>query len=309
MVVDGRKTRSVYIPAWCCDSMLQPFIDRGVEIQLYDVSYNEGRLKYDVEFGQRADILYVNNYFGYENTLPIDVIKDFKKHGAVVVYDRTHSLFREDKEYIELSDYTFASIRKWMGVFCGAYLAKKSGELVLPTLRDYPYLSEKMEAMKMKAAYMVADTTIDKQRFLNLYGSFGHHLAEDYRNYKMDEQSQKLWFYADHRAIRKWRNINANYLQICLNNVEQVKPMFTMTSNDCALFVPVLFATKQKRDEVRKQLISKAIYCPIHWPKPRIVDGSLKANDIYDRELSLLCDQRYDSEDMQHIVDSIKEII
>ena len=309
MMADGCKTRSVYMPAWCCDSMLQPFIDRGVEIRLYDMTYNAAGLEYDIEFGKCADILYVNNYFGYDNTLSIDVIKHFKKQGTVVIYDRTHSLFRDDKEYVDLSDYTFASIRKWMGVSCGAYLAKTSGELTLPTLSNCPYLDEKIEAMKMKAAYMEGDTSVDKQRFLSLYSNFGHHLAEDYRDYKMDEQSQKLWFYADRRAIRKERNANAVYLQRCLEGVEQMETMFAMTSSDCALFVPVLFKTMQKRDEVRKHLISNAIYCPVHWSKPCIVGSSLKVNDIYDRELSLLCDQRYNFVDMQHIVEAIKEII
>ena len=39
-----------------------------------------------------TDILYVTNFFGYENTLPIETIKEFKAKGAIILYDRTHSI-------------------------------------------------------------------------------------------------------------------------------------------------------------------------------------------------------------------------
>lgn len=303
----GRKAENVYMPAWCCDSMLQPFLDRGVKVRFYDMSYEENRLSYDINRDERADILYVNNYFGYNNTLSLEIIQLFKQRGAVILYDRTHSLFRDDVEYQEIADYTFASIRKWMGVICGAYLSKNDGGFTIPVLKDCPYLSDKEEAMRLKATYMEGNSQIDKQQFLNLYSSFGHHLAEDYLNYQMDDQSLSIWNYADKQALRKWRTSNALYLQVSLNDVQGVQTMFSITNSDCALFVPVLFETKELRDKVRKHLTDNSIYCPIHWPKPVLVDASMNVNDIYDRELSLLCDQRYNFEDMQRIIETIKE--
>lgn len=40
----GLHPKSVYMPAWCCDSMLQPFVDRGLDISFYDISYANGEL-------------------------------------------------------------------------------------------------------------------------------------------------------------------------------------------------------------------------------------------------------------------------
>lgn len=305
MMSCGQQIKSVYMPAYCCDSMLQPFIDNRVIIQLYDISYKEGKLFYDIDVDKKTDILYLNNYFGYDSFFPIDVIQLFRKKGTTIIYDRTHSLLREDSQIQALSDYTFASIRKWMGVPCGAFVSKHSGELFHASLKDCPYLKEKVEAMMQKGAYMKGDNTIDKQCFLNLYKSFNHHLAEDYRYYKIDDLSWNIWNSSDLQSIKRQRCKNATYLYSELEKVPQIKTLFTISGEDCPLFVPVIFETSNVRDDVRKFLTSKSIYCPIHWPKPQVVDPTLKVNCLYDRELSLLCDQRYGIMDMQRIVETI----
>ena len=67
---------------------------------------------------------------------------------------------------------------------------------------------------------------------------------------------------------------------------------------DCPIFVPILTTN---REAIRKKLIENEIYCPIHWPKP---NDKCESN-LYELELSLICDQRYNEADMQRIVDVI----
>lgn len=303
----GCQTQRVYMPAWCCDSMLQPFKDRLVDIDFYDVSWESGVINYEIDTAKEVDILYLTNYFGYSNTLPIETIIDFKRRGAIIVYDRTHSLFREDSIIECLADYTFGSIRKWISVVSGAYLEKKDGQLNLMALSDCPYISYRKEAMKLKASYMSGDNSIYKQEFLDKYSRFGHLLEEDYWNYRMDEQSLNLWQYADKKSIKKRRCANALALEVCLLELPQVQPMFKIKDGDCPLFVPVLLSSKEERDTLRRHLTSHAIYCPIHWPKPSLISKDAMAYSIYDRELSLLCDQRYGFDDMLRIINTIKE--
>lgn len=124
-----RDARRVYMPAWCCDSMLQPFVDRDIDIKMYNIRYENGSLVYDIEETFDVDIFYVTNYFGYDNTLSVDTIMHFKQRGATIVYDRTHSLLRENDAIEGIADYTFYSIRKWLGVICGAYLKKNQAFL------------------------------------------------------------------------------------------------------------------------------------------------------------------------------------
>ena len=40
-----RSVKNVYMPAYCCDSMIAPFAARGIEVELYDVGF-DGRFSY-----------------------------------------------------------------------------------------------------------------------------------------------------------------------------------------------------------------------------------------------------------------------
>lgn len=307
-----RAVRSVYMPAWGCDSMIAPFQERGIDVRFYDVELNADNNK-SVKSGKSVvnnitntdctddtDIFYVTNYFGYENTLPIETVKKFKERGSIILYDRTHSFLIEDDPYLELADYSFASIRKWMGVIGGAVVYGVND----CQLKPCPYLECKEKAMRMKKAFIEGDTSIDKQTFLNLYGEFGHHLAEDYQNYEMDDLSYALYQTEDFTALRHKRRENAKYLH---EHLKGVRFLGKLTDNTVPLFVPIFFDTIEQRNTVRKKLIEAQIYCPIHWPKPAQIPADFTVNKIYDTELSLICDQRYTTEDMARIVAIINE--
>ena len=297
-ILATRKVQNVYMPAWGCDSMIAPFVDRGIRVDFYDMRFN-GQLEYLVEENKQADIFYVNNYFGYENTIDVEIIKHFRAKGSIIIYDRTHSMLMDDEPIKVLADYSFASIRKWMGVIDGAVvegLNKKD-------LKPCPYLAPKEEAMRMKQAFMAGDDTADKQAFLKLYGEFGHHLADDYRNYAMDDLSYAIYKATDIETMKAQRKANAQYLHEHLN----LQFLSQLTPNACPLFVPVLFSSKEERDRIRKRLIEAEIYCPIHWPKNQLITSEMEVNQIFDTELSLICDQRYGIPEMQRIIETIQE--
>ena len=70
------------------------------------------------------------------------------------------------------------------------------------------------------------------------------------------------------------------------------------------MFVPIIV---ENRDKLRKYLIDKKIYCPVHWPLSNYHKIKVNDQEIYQNELSLICDQRYNLDDMKYIVDVIKE--
>ena len=304
-IVKRRPVRKVYMPAWGCDSMIAPFLAHGTQIWFYDLGHTERtenteRLILNTDCTNDTDIFYITNYFGYENPLDIEIVRQFKAKGAIILYDRTHSFLMDNDPYLELADYSFASIRKWMGVIGGAvvYGVKDC------RLKPYPYLDCKEQAMRMKKAFIEGDTSIDKQAFLNLYCEFGHHLVEVYQNYEMDNLSYALYKTEDLAAMRQKRRENAKSLH---EHLKGVRFLGELTINAVPLFVPVFFETTEQRNAVRKKLIEAQIYCPIHWPKPAMIPTDYKVNNIYDTELSLICDQRYTTEDMARIVAIINE--
>ena len=56
----------------------------------------DGSLHYHVDIEKKTDIFYVSNYFGYDNTIDIEVVHQFKQNGAVIIYDRTHSFLMDE---------------------------------------------------------------------------------------------------------------------------------------------------------------------------------------------------------------------
>ena len=72
------------------------------------------------------------------------------------------------------------------------------------------------------------------------------------------------------------------------------------------MFVPIL-VPDGKRDELRRYLIKHEMYCPVHWPVSMYHKLDKRAEIIYKNELSLVCDQRYTEEDMQRMVETIKD--
>ena len=75
-------------------------------------------------------------------------------------------------------------------------------------------------------------------------------------------------------------------------------------NNETPLFIPV-FINPNRRNDLRRFLIQKNIFCPIHWPLSALHKISEKSKELYQGELSIICDQRYDRDDMERIAKEI----
>ena len=305
-ILRKRKVKSVAMPAWCCDSMIAPFLAHGIDVRFYDVcpaEINESAENVSsTDYTDETDIFYLTNYFGYENTLDIEIVKRIKGKGSVILYDRTHSFLIDDEEYREFSDYSFTSIRKWMGVIGGAVVEG----IDKPEWKECPYIFVKEKAMRDKYRYLMGDNSIKKDEFLAAFGEFGHQLAEDYRNYAMDDLSYTLYKQENLQKMKQLRRENAAYIH---ENLKGIQFMYELTDKSVPLFVPVLFESKEKRDSVRRKLIEQQIYCPVHWPQPKQIPTDYKVNDIVNRELSLICDQRYGINEIKREIETIMRLI
>lgn len=118
----------------------------------------------------------------------------------------------------------------------------------------------------------------------------------------MDDLSYTIWAKSNKVDIHNQRRENAAVLHMERN----LQFINELTSDACPIFVPVFFENSGMRNTVRKALVDAQIYCPIHWPKNSLVTPGMKVNDIFDRELSLICDQRYTVDDMNRIIEIIK---
>ena len=288
--------RKALLPSYCCESMIDPFLRSGIEIDFYPVYFDEG-LRIELEIPDDTDVLLWCDYFGFRADFP-DISK-FISRGGVVIEDITQNLLSE-KAYSPQSSYLVASLRKWFPVVCGGICVDLQGKLSdKPDL--YPadeFIRRKKNAMLLKKKYLdeMSQNDENKKEFLREFAWSNKWLEKNYSKTIIDRDSLYYIRNADVERQRQIRKRNANVLYSLIEDNELIRPLFQKTQMDCPLFVPV-WISHGKRQVLKTRLIENGIYCPCHWPRPNAVCDS----NLYDNEISLVCDQRYSEEDMKRI--------
>lgn len=299
-VLRDRSVQKVYAPSYCCVSMLQSFIDRDIKVEFYKVGYQDGRFNYQLPKTDVHSIVLIMGYFGLDTAEAHRQIAEMKKSGAIVIEDITHSLLRKIPAS-DQSDYLVASLRKWFAVPTGGWVGKKNGQLAeRPDIDSNHAVEEKIAGMKEKYDYLTGKIE-SKENFLQVNAKFDNDLIHVDRMLKIDDISLGILAGTDIEAVITQRRKNTAVLLNGLKDLDgKVMALPTVDMNeDVPLFLPIFMRTEE-RDALRKHLISKGIYCPIHWPEVMGAEVGVRAN-----ELSLICDQRYAEGDMQAIVDEI----
>lgn len=291
--------QKVYFPSYSCHSMEQAFEDLGIEIEYYDVYYNNG-LKYNINLDEECDIFFAMNYFGYSSTNMESYIKNFKEKGKIVIEDITHSMLSE-KKYCEYSDYLIGTLRKWFPIASGGIAVDMNSNFPLEPKysSNENMIMIKREAMQDKKNYIEKIDVVEKDVFLEKYSKSNKMLETDYQNYSIDDESLKILMGINLEEVIKIRKENSKAIYDKLQKNIYIKFLINdFSEKDVLIFVPIMLE-KNKRDNLRKYLIENEIYLPIHW---QVND---KINNIIDNELSLICDQRYNKNQIAEYIDKI----
>ena len=297
IIQDIQRTAAVKrvgVPSWCCSCMIQPFLDAGLTVVFYPVYPDaENRLTCDYAAVSDCDVTLVLSYFGYTR-LNVTGLP-----GGILIRDLTHSLFC--RKYDD-ADYYFGSLRKWAGFWTGGYAWKNGSwladEAVEPV--DAGYLRLRKDAMERKLDYLTGaahskdylDQFEAAEDFLDQCGIMGSCVRDI-------QCAREL----DAAYLKKRRTENA---RILLEGLQELALFPEIQKDDCPMFVPILLPDRQTRDGLRRHLISREIYCPVHWPISQLHVLGEKEKVLYDRSLSIVCDQRYDEQDMMRILEAIK---
>ena len=286
-ILSKHEIKTVSLPSWCCDSMIEPIIRNNLEPVFYDVGIKDGMFYKDI--GIEADVFINLDYFGFE------CVSNFNKK-CIVIDDITHSIFNKDKTN---ADYYFGSLRKWAGFKTGGFAYSKDGfKISKPDKTNIEYVNKRETAMNMKQEYMSG--SIDNKHYLDIFKE-AEDMLEDLYDYTADIDDINKALYLDIDFIKKRRKENVHII------MKYFKDYCIFDDNDyCKLFVPIII-NDNKRDILRKKLIDKQIYCPVHWPLSNL--HQIKNKNIYDNELSLICDQRYDIDDMEYMCRTICDVL
>lgn len=301
------EIKKVLLPSYCCHTMIHPFLKRGLRVEFYDVVLAEnGGLTYCIDFEKNFDAILIMQYFGFYDANVLLLISRLKACGKIVIEDATHSIL-QPLPYSKESDYVFASYRKWMAVRGGAIVIKRAGamEEKADILADSSvvrnrYLAVKNRAIADKKDYFEKGRTSEKT-YLTLFHEAELMIEDEYAGFDIDEESAEIIRHTDYERIKTIRRNNAKCLMDGLGKLPHMKLLFReVTDWDVPLFVPICMK-EQERQILRQYLISNHIYLPIHWPMSELHDVTHMGKELFKSELSVICDQRYDVEDMKHI--------
>ena len=301
-----RQVRKAYLPSYCCHTMIEPFLTKGIEVEFYDVYFAENGIALDFHAENDCDVVFLMDYFGFLDPQTERLAREQRQRNKIVLYDATHALFAHTRDYSPYH-YVFASFRKWFGVNGGFCAKAETWTCAFPHLENSSYSELRSRCFHLKASYMAHDND-DKAVFLEGFSRAEDQLETDYLGYSPDSESVEVLQQINPEGIRIKRRANAQHVIAQINSWQDQRvfsPYRGMTPQECPLFVP-LYVDPALRADLRTWLIQNEIYLPVHWPVSGVHCLHARTRRIYDSELSFVCDQRYGADHMNRAVSAIK---
>lgn len=294
---DIGPARTAALPSWCCDSIVKPFLDAGMEVRFYPVRRTQEGLVHEID--TTCDVLFVMDFFGFSPS-PAPSFSH-----PCVIRDATHSLF---SSLPSDSRYVFGSMRKWCGFYGGGF-AWSDHPLPMGGATDRGYAECRQKAMALKTRYLrdKADGDADdaaKACFLDLFNA-AEEMLDSMDALPAHPRDVFVAANLDVDTLARRRRANA---RILMDALPECLLFPELRHADVPLCVPILVPDGQ-RDALRQHLVSREIYLPIHWPRTPLHGDAPDPSGLYRDELSLVCDQRYTEADMNRMVRAIREFL
>ncbi|MDD4170572.1 MAG: hypothetical protein PHD36_10050 [Desulfotomaculaceae bacterium] len=279
----AKQIEKLYLPFYLCNSVSELCINHNYEIEYYNIDghfipiFNKPLT--DNEY------LYVVNYFGQ---LTVERILSLKEQFMRIIVDNSQAFFQRPLPGID----TIYSCRKFFGVPDGAYLAA-----------EVP-LSKNLKA------------DVSYKRMAHILGRYEGAAADFYEQFRHNEESLKteplkimsrlthnLLGAIDYEQVCRIRTENYAFLDSKLRGLNKLKPICPEGPFAYPFYV-------KNGSAIRKDLADEKIYIPLFWPNV-LTDtpaGSIEY-DFTSNILPLPCDQRYNLEDMKHMLTCIEKAV
>ena len=271
----------VYIPAYICNSIIEPFIKINIKYEFYNIDSNF-EMTQNIALLDNEKILYVN-YFALKSRY---ITKLVEKYDDSLIVDNTQAFFEMPIKEID----TLYSPRKFFGVSDGGYLySKNKKNMNLDRDDSYAHTTQLLgridkDAISFYTDYQKAESTL-VNRELRLMSNLTQRILSSI-DYKWVEEKRKVNFYFLHQALK-----NTNLIEI----------------DDDLAFVPFVYPYMTNDKKLRQKLIENKIYIAKYW------DEVLDRKETTDTEkafvnklIPLPIDQRYDLEDMKKVLKNLR---
>jgi len=253
----------VYMPSFSCDSVIQPFKEKGFNIQYYSMGedlVSPTNLPFDLT---NKVFLYIN-YFGIENKVVKDwLIMKRSQQSFYIIEDCVQAAFSTFSK--EIYDYKVFSYRKFTSQPDGALLISKEPVVLEEKLGK---VSESFILDQVKGK-ILRSFSVYANEYLPLLKRSENSLSEKVLPRNISDLSVFFMERFDFDYFKRRRQENWMLLMNLFNKNRQVqihiKPLFeNKNDNEIPLGFPVIVKSGD-RDSLRDYLVSKNIFCPIHW--------------------------------------------
>lgn len=293
--------KTVLLPSYICESVKSCFC--GWNIEYYEINKELEVCLDDLicKISNNVDVIYIHYFNGIildENSLnKLRALKNIYRF--TVIEDTTHSLLTEKNS---IGDYCISSLRKWFPIPDGGVLYSLQIFDNNEHLKENYWHMQKYQAMREKTEYL-SGTVDSKDNLLELFCKSECELDRQNDIFRMSDISMEILSCIDMNTITEIRLRNYYTLLSDLSSTS-IRPVPNIAPNQVPLFFTILV---DNRNQLRNWLIENRIYCPIHWPLFQEIKGLFSNKWIFEKELSIPIDQRYDTDDMHFIAKKIKE--
>ncbi|MFG0764783.1 hypothetical protein [Aeromonas media] len=276
----NKKPKKIYVPAYCCNSLIEPILELSIDIELYHIDKKFELLEL-LHIKEDERLVYIN-YFGLKG-IYVSELADV--YGSKLIIDNTQAFF--DKPIKDID--TIYSARKFFGVSDGGFLYTKI---------DLPE---------------IVSVDLSGSRFQHVIGRLELDASSYYKAYQQAEESLKYQPIKKMSALTKMILANTDYSLAALTRQRNywflhshLSTPYKICHGDLNCIIPMVFPYFVNDKKLKYKLIENEIYTATYW-----VDASERANEVerifIDEVIYLPIDQRYSLDDMKKIVEVIND--
>ncbi len=297
--------REAWVPAYCCEAILIPFKMLGFRIHFYSMGKD---LATPDRLPRKTDgiaFLYVH-YFGVKNNRLAPWLEEnkFRKRFFVIEDCAQASL---SGNVGETGHFAFTSYRKFLPQPDGALLVSDEAIKTKLAAPDEAFLSLKLIGKMLRARKQ------QEKLYLAMFESAEKLLNVRPALRRMSGFSAFMMQRTDFKKIaalrkRNWQMLNGLLKENGLSG-RSVFPLYSrLGETEVPLGFPILMR-QQARDRLRKFLIKRQIFCPVHWPTPYLPKDRQWSveHELSRRLLTLPIDQRLNEASLRYMADSLRQ--
>jgi hypothetical protein len=280
-VLEAKRYRKIYLPAYSCDVLFEPLRRRNVEFELYSIDESLDPV-FDKSVGEDEAFLYIN-YFGVKQPT-VEVLA--ARFGGNLIVDNAQAFFDKRSPGID----TFYSPRKFFGVADGGYLYTDSAiDAEIPQDTSYERMTHLLRRVDSGPESAFADFQNSER------GLTGQPIK------RMSKLTGLLLSSIDYAAASAARVRNFAYFDEVLGD----RNLLTSLAGGPG---PLVYPFRTTDPTLRERLITNRVFVARYWPNvAEGTDDFSFERMLADQIIPLPIDQRYDHDDLLAITRLLDE--